>query len=66
MEKSLYDLGKKLMILKDFFFSMGMSVNKRQNKGYDNKYTFVYENNGSEEVRQVSWNGYPPQPQLEL
>jgi hypothetical protein len=56
MEKSPYDLGKQLIILKDFCSSMGMTVNtdktkvmiiKSKNITYD---TFVYDNNSLEEV----------------
>jgi len=56
MERSPYDLSKQLRILKDFFSSMGMTVNtsktkaiiiKSKNIAYD---TFIYENNSLEEV----------------
>jgi hypothetical protein len=56
MENNLYDLGKKLIILNEFYSSMGMTVNTDKTKvmiiksksiTYD---TFVYDNNSLEEV----------------
>jgi hypothetical protein len=63
MVRNPYDLGKKLRILKDFFSSMGMTVNtdktkvmiiKSQNITYD---TFVYDNNSLEEVPSYKYLG---------
>jgi hypothetical protein len=63
MVKSPYDLGKKLIILKDFFSSMGMTVNTDKTKvmiikskriTYD---TFVYDNNSLEEVPSYKYLG---------
>jgi hypothetical protein len=63
MEKSPYDLGKQLITLKDFFSSMGMTVNTDKTKvmiikskriTYD---TFVYDNNSLEEVPSYKYLG---------
>jgi hypothetical protein len=63
MAKSPYDLGKKLIILKDFFSIMSMIVNidktnvmiiKSKRITYDN---FVYDNNSLEEVPSCKYLG---------
>jgi hypothetical protein len=63
MAKSPYDLGKKLIIRKDFYSSMGMTVNtektkvmiiKSKNITYD---TFVYDNNSLEKVPSYKYLG---------
>jgi hypothetical protein len=54
--RSLYDLEKQLKIIKDFFSSIGMTINIDKMKAMiiksiNNTYTnFVYGNNGLEEV----------------
>jgi hypothetical protein len=63
MERNPYDLSKHLRILKDFFSSMGMTVNtdkmkvmiiKSKKITYD---TFVYDNNSLEEVPSYKYLG---------
>jgi hypothetical protein len=63
MEKSPYDLGKKLIILKDFLFSMCMTMNTNKTKvmiikskriTYD---IFVYDKNSLEEFRSYKYLG---------
>jgi hypothetical protein len=63
MEKIPYDLGKKLIILKDFFSSMGMTMNTNKTKVMIIKSkritynTFVYDNNSLEEVPSYKYLG---------
>jgi hypothetical protein len=56
MVRSPHDLGKKLIILKEFFSNMSMTINNKKTKfmtiesnkiTYD---TFVYDNNNLEEL----------------
>jgi hypothetical protein len=63
MAKSPYDLGKQLIIIKDFCSSVGMTMNinktkvtiiKSKRSTYD---TFVYDNNGLEEVPSYKYLG---------
>jgi hypothetical protein len=63
MEKIPYDLGKNLIILKDLFSSMDMTVNTEKTKAmiikskrftYNN---FVYDNNRLEEVPSYKYLG---------
>jgi hypothetical protein len=63
MEKSPYDLSKQLIILKDFFSSMDMTVNTNKTKVMIIKSkritygTFVYDNNSLEEVPSYKYLG---------
>jgi hypothetical protein len=63
MTKSPYDLGKKLIILKDFCFSMCMTMNNDKTKVMIIKSkritynTFVYDNNSLDEVPSYKYLG---------
>jgi hypothetical protein len=63
MEKCPYDLGKQLIILKDFCSSMGMTMNTKKTKVMIIKSkritynTFVYDNNSLEEFPSYKYLG---------
>jgi hypothetical protein len=70
MAKSPCDIGNQLIILKDFWSSMGMIVNTEKTKvmiikskriTYD---TFAYDNNSLEEVPSYKYLGIDDSPQL--